>query len=216
MVLMSSLRNLTSSTGEQQHLNGYSSSLNASDDHDIGHQTASTTNGGSKRCYVQPPIAIIGMACRLPGRCSTPNEFWDFMMRGGVAANDPPKSRFNLSGHFDASAKPQTMKTPGAMFMEHVDPADFDAQFFNINQSDAIAMDPQQRNLMEVAYECLENAGIPIEKLSGRRVGCLIGASAVGSCSRPFGTAQGIWADLIKITTIWTSKMSKIERIRRL
>ncbi|KAI1145653.1 reducing type I polyketide synthase [Nemania diffusa] len=144
-----------------------------------GAQTASTTNGGSKRCYVQPPIAIIGMACRLPGRCSTPNEFWDFMMRGGVAANDPPKSRFNLSGHFDASAKPQTMKTPGAMFMEHVDPADFDAQFFNINQSDAIAMDPQQRNLMEVAYECLENAGIPIEKLSGRRVGCLIGASAV-------------------------------------
>ncbi|KAI1747185.1 reducing type I polyketide synthase [Xylaria castorea] len=129
--------------------------------------------------HVQTPIAIIGMACRLPGRCSTPNDFWDFMMHGGVASNEPPQNRFNLSGHFDSSAKPQTMKTPGAMFMEFVDPAEFDAQFFNINDSDAIAMDPQQRNLMEVTYECLENAGIPIEKLSGQRVGCLVGASAV-------------------------------------
>ena len=130
--------------------------------------------------HVQIPIAIIGMACRLPGRCNTLKDFWDFMMRGGIASNEPPTNRFNLPGHFDSSRKPYTMKTPGAMFMEDVDPADFDAQFFNINQSDAIAMDPQQRNLLEVTYECLENAGIPIEKLSGKRVGCLVGASAVG------------------------------------
>ncbi|KAF2964211.1 hypothetical protein GQX73_g9381 [Xylaria multiplex] len=129
--------------------------------------------------FVQNPIAIVGMACRLPGHCGTPDDFWNFMMRGGVASNMPPPNRFNLAGHFDSSRKPQTMKTPGAMFMEDVDPADFDAQFFNINHSDAIAMDPQQRNLMEVTYECLENAGVPIEKLSGQRIGCLVGASAV-------------------------------------
>ncbi|KAI3327074.1 reducing type I polyketide synthase [Xylariaceae sp. AK1471] len=131
------------------------------------------------RTYVQVPVAVIGMACRLPGHSNTPRDFWDFMMRGGIASNEPPANRFNLSGHFDASRKPYTMKTPGAMFMEDIDPADFDAQFFNINETDAIAMDPQQRNLMEVAYECLENAGMPIEKLSGQRIGCLVGASAV-------------------------------------
>ncbi|KAH7304433.1 beta-ketoacyl synthase [Stachybotrys elegans] len=65
------------------------------------------------------------------------------------------------------------------MFMEDVDPAVFDASFFSINYADASSMDPQQRNLMEVAYECLEIAGIPIEKLSGRRVGCLVGANTV-------------------------------------
>ncbi|TGJ87024.1 hypothetical protein E0Z10_g1720 [Xylaria hypoxylon] len=135
--------------------------------------------GVDSKPFVQNPIAIIGMACRLPGHCGTPDEFWNFMMSGGVASNMPPPNRFNLSGHFDSSRKPHTMKTPGAMFMEDVDPADFDAQFFNINHSDAIAMDPQQRNLMEVTYECLENAGVPIEKLSGQRVGCLVGASAV-------------------------------------
>ncbi|CAG8983999.1 hypothetical protein HYALB_00009008 [Hymenoscyphus albidus] len=125
------------------------------------------------------PIAIIGMACRLPGHCSSPKDLWDFMMSGGVASNEPPRNRFNLPGHFDASRKPYTMKTPGAMFIEDVDPADFDAGFFNINQTDATAMDPQQRNLLEVTYECLENSGMPVEKLSGQRVGCLIGASAV-------------------------------------
>lgn len=72
------------------------------------------------------------------------------------------------------------MKTPGTMFAEDVDPADFDAPFFGINYSEACSMDPQQRQLMEVSYECLENAGIPLEKLSGQRVGCLAVASAVG------------------------------------
>ncbi|KAI0502950.1 reducing type I polyketide synthase [Xylaria bambusicola] len=141
--------------------------------------TLSSSHDMGSKPFVQTPIAIVGMACRLPGRCATPDDFWNFMMKGGVAANTPPPNRFNLAGHFDASRKPQTMKTPGAMFMEDVDPADFDAQFFSINNSDAIAMDPQQRNLMEVTYECLENAGMPMEKLSGKRVGCLVGASAV-------------------------------------
>lgn len=126
------------------------------------------------------PIAIVGMALRLPGHCITPKDLWDFMKRGGVATTKPPQNRFNLSGHYDGSRKPYTMKTPGAMFLEDVDPADFDAQFFNINHMDASSMDPQQRIMMEVAYECLENAGISLESLSGQRVGCLVGASAVG------------------------------------
>ncbi|KAK6220535.1 hypothetical protein LQW54_001980 [Pestalotiopsis sp. IQ-011] len=65
------------------------------------------------------------------------------------------------------------MKTPGAMFMEDVDPAAFDAQFFQVNSSDACSMDPQQRVFMEVAYECLENAGIPKGKVEGTRLGCI-------------------------------------------
>ncbi|KAI0434033.1 reducing type I polyketide synthase [Xylaria sp. FL1042] len=128
----------------------------------------------------QTPVAIVGMACILPGHCRNPKSLWDFMKRGGIADIGVPESRFNLPGHYDGSQKPFTMKTPGGMFLEDVDPADFDAQFFNINQLDASSMDPQQRVLMEVVYECLENAGVPIESLSGRRVGCLVGASAVG------------------------------------
>ena len=72
------------------------------------------------------------------------------------------------------------MKSPGGMFMEDVDPEVFDGPFFNMSRADCIAMDPQQRQLLEVTYECLENAGIPLEKISGEKIGCLVGANAVG------------------------------------
>ncbi|KAI0968591.1 putative polyketide synthase [Xylaria arbuscula] len=138
---------------------------------------ASSSNGHPARS--QAPVAIVGMACRLPGQCDTPRALWEFIERGGIAETNVPKSRFNLPGHYDGSQKRFTMKTPGGMFLEDTDPADFDAQFFNINSIDASSMDPQQRVLMEVVYECLENAGIPLESLAQKRVGCLVGASAV-------------------------------------
>ncbi|KAI1452126.1 reducing type I polyketide synthase [Annulohypoxylon moriforme] len=146
-----------------------------SNGYDVGIPTKGEDDAASP---IQEPIAIIGIACRLPGHCSTDKQFWDFMMEEGVAKNEPPKTRFRLAGHYDGSQKPYTMKTPGAMFMEDVDPADFDAQFFNVNHAEASSMDPQHRNLLEVTYECLENAGIPLEKLSGQRVGCIVGTNS--------------------------------------
>lgn len=73
------------------------------------------------------------------------------------------------------------MRSPGGMFLEDVDPQDFDAQFFGISRTDAIAMDPQQRQLLEVVYECLENAGLTLEDLDGAPVGCFVGSYAVGT-----------------------------------
>jgi acyl transferase domain-containing protein len=134
----------------------------------------------SKEEYRQDPIAVIGFANRLPGNSNNPTKLWEFLERGGVAQNDPPESRFSLKGHFDASGKPHTLRTPGAMFLENVDPADFDAPFFNISKADAIAMDPQQRQLLEVVYEGLENAGITLEQLDGAPFGCFVGSYAVG------------------------------------
>ncbi|KAI0439056.1 PKSKA1 [Xylaria telfairii] len=127
----------------------------------------------------QVPVAIVGMGCRLPGHNNSPTELWNFLRQGGVAKNEPPATRFNLAGHHDKHRRPRTMKSPGGMFMEDVDPAVFDAQFFNISRLDAIAMDPQQRQLLEVVYETLENAGIPLERVSGKSVGCIVGTNIV-------------------------------------
>lgn len=126
---------------------------------------------------VQTPVAIVGMGCRLPGHSSSPTALWDLLQRGGVAKNTPPESRFSLSGHYDGSGRPRTMKSPGGMFMEDVDPAVFDGQFFSISRADCIAMDPQQRQLLEVAYEALENGGIPLDKVAGTKTGVVIGNS---------------------------------------
>jgi Polyketide synthase modules and related proteins len=72
------------------------------------------------------------------------------------------------------------MKSPGGMFIEDIDPEVFDGQFFNISRTDCIAMDPQQRQLLEVVYECLENAGTPLEAVSGTRTGVIVGTNFIG------------------------------------
>lgn len=129
----------------------------------------------------QDAIAVVGIACRLPGNSTTPEALWNFIERGSIAHNEPPETRFNLRAHFDKSRKPHTMRSPGGMFLENIDPKDFDAGFFNTSRVDAIAMDPQQRQLLEVVYECLENAGIPLEQLDGAAVGCFVGSYSVGT-----------------------------------
>ncbi|KAI9719958.1 MAG: Type I Iterative PKS [Chrysothrix sp. TS-e1954] len=123
------------------------------------------------------PIAIIGMACRLPGDSNSISSLWNLLERGGCAATGAPESRFNLKGHFDGSRKRNTLKSPGAMFLENVDLAQFDAPIFSISTKEAIAMDPQQRQLLEVVYECLENAGVTLSDVSGAPMGCFVASS---------------------------------------
>lgn len=130
--------------------------------------------------YAQEPIAVVGLACRLPGDSNSPHALWKFLEQGGCARNEAPESRFNLKKHYDGSKKPKTMRSPGGMFLEKINPEEFDAPFFSISRTDAIAMDPQQRQLLEVVYECLENAGISLESLDGAAVGCFVGSYAVG------------------------------------
>lgn len=129
------------------------------------------------------PLAIVGFACRLPGNSNNPTAFWKMMESGRTASIDPPKSRFHLAGHEDGSKKPKTMRSPGGMFLEDIHPADLDAEFFGLSRSEVIAMDPQQRQLLEVVYESLENAGITLEMLKGDSVGCFVGSFACGKLS---------------------------------
>lgn len=128
--------------------------------------------------HQQEPIAIVGFACRLPGGNNSPQKLWDFLERGDVASSAVPKTRFNFEGHFDGSHKPKTMRQAGGMFLGDIDPADFDAGFFEVGGAEAVAMDPNQRQMLEVVFEGLENAGIPMETLDNQPVGCFVGSYA--------------------------------------
>ncbi|CAI7649211.1 unnamed protein product [Penicillium glandicola] len=128
--------------------------------------------------FRQEPVAVIGFACRLPGENNSPQELWDFLERGGIASNNVPKTRFNIYGHYDGSHKPGTMRPKGGMFIGDHDMADFDASFFEIGGTEAVAMDPNQRQMLEVVYEGLENAGIPLEKIDGQPVACYVASYA--------------------------------------
>lgn len=127
------------------------------------------------------PIAIVSVACRLPGHANSPHKLWDLLQTGGIAvSNKVPESRFASAGHFDGSGRAGTLKALSGMFIEDIDPSTFDAPFFNLTRSDAIAMDPQQRQLLEVVYECFENGGQTLERVSGQGIACFVGSYTVG------------------------------------
>lgn len=84
------------------------------------------------------------------------------------------------------------MRSPGGMFLEDIDPRDIDAQFFKLSRAEAVSMDPQQRQLLEVIYEGLENAGISLEALNGQSFGCFVGSYASGALLRYHSVHHGL------------------------
>ncbi|KAJ5952075.1 uncharacterized protein N7479_010488 [Penicillium vulpinum] len=122
------------------------------------------------------PIAICGIACRLPGEASNPRAFWDLISSGKSAQCKVPKSRFNVDGfyHPQGMDRPGSMITEGGYFLDE-DVREFENSFFGINNLEATYMDPQQRKLLEVVYECMENAGISLDQASGSNTGSYVG-----------------------------------------
>jgi phthiocerol/phenolphthiocerol synthesis type-I polyketide synthase C len=122
------------------------------------------------------PIAIIGIGCRLPG-ARDPKSFWQLLRDGVDAISEVPPERWDLRDFYDPNpATPGKMSTRWGGFLQQID--QFDARFFGISPREAVRMDPQQRLLLEVAWEALEDAGLPVERLAGSRTGVFVGISS--------------------------------------
>lgn len=119
-------------------------------------------------------IAIIGMACRLPGNAQTPDAFWQLLSQGKHATTDIPSQRWESEAYYDPDPQtPGKMYTRAGCFVDDV--AGFDANFFGISPREAARMDPQQRLLIEVTWEAIENAGLAMSALAGSPTGVFIG-----------------------------------------
>uniref|UniRef100_UPI00131B82E7 type I polyketide synthase n=1 Tax=Streptomyces sp. NRRL F-5650 TaxID=1463868 RepID=UPI00131B82E7 len=123
--------------------------------------------GGSEKDFAAftarsaQPVAVVGMACRLPGAAG-PEEFRALLHRGTEAVG--------------AAAPDRPYAPPRGGFLESVDR--FDAAFFGISPREAAVMDPQQRLMLELCWEALENAGVVPARLDGADTGVFVGAIA--------------------------------------
>ena len=121
------------------------------------------------------PMAIVGMACRLPG-ADTPEAFWQLISQGQDAIREVPPERWDASALYDPD--PQAIgkaTTRWGGFLHRVDA--FDAPFFRIAPKEAMNMDPQQRLLLELAWEALEYGGMAPDALAGSQTGVFVGIS---------------------------------------
>lgn len=126
----------------------------------------------------QEPIAVVGMACRLPGGVDSPSALWEVLSKRQTTYGPVPQSRFNHSSfyHSASTLRLGSLSVPGGHFLSG-DPIDaFDASFFHILPLEVNSIDPQQRMLLEITWECLESAGVPPESLQGKNVGVYVGA----------------------------------------
>jgi acyl transferase domain-containing protein len=71
--------------------------------------------------------------------------------------------------------RPGSMGMKGGYFIQD-DVRAFENSFFGINNLEATHMDPQQRKLLEVVFQCLESAGVSLEQASGSNTGCYVGS----------------------------------------
>jgi phthiocerol/phenolphthiocerol synthesis type-I polyketide synthase B len=150
----------------------------------------------ASRGHLDEPIAVIGLGCRLPGGIFGPDEYWQFLCEGRNAVTEVPAERW---APFDdgtpevAAALAHTTRHGG--YLDDLDA--FDAEFFDISSREATKMDPQQRMLLEVAWEALEHAGIPPSSLRRSQTGVFAGA-----CYTDYGYVAGM--DLTGVDA-WTN-----------
>ena len=122
------------------------------------------------------PVAIIGIGCRFPGGVKSADDLWELLREGRDAIIDIPSDRWHVPAVYHPDpAKPGRMIARQGGFIDQID--HFDSEFFGISPREAARADPQQRLMLQVAYQAVEDAGLTMNSLAGRRAGVYVGIS---------------------------------------
>ncbi len=125
------------------------------------------------------PVVIVGMAVETPGAVDTPEAYWTLLCEQREALGPFPTDRGWALPDLFAGSRRDGFKTIHNLGGFLAGAAQFDPEFFGISPREAVAMDPQQRIALRLAWRSCENSGINPDDLAGHDVGCYIGASAL-------------------------------------
>nr|POE79798.1 compactin diketide synthase mokb [Quercus suber] len=117
----------------------------------------------------------VANACRLPGGINSPEDLWDFLLDKRSGYSEFPTASLNVeSWHHPEKVRPGSMISRGGFFVQN-DLNDFDNDFFGLNAIETSSMDPAQKQMLEIAYEALESAGVSLDEIAGEKIGVYVG-----------------------------------------
>ncbi|MEV5598709.1 beta-ketoacyl synthase N-terminal-like domain-containing protein [Streptomyces sp. NPDC052496] len=151
--------------------------------------------------HMETAVAVIGMSCRFPG-AATPARFWENLVSGTASIGAVPEERR------PAGTGAANQDAPGSAggFLDDLE--QFDADFFGISPREARYLDPQQRLMLALAWECLEDAAVPSADVTGARWGVFVGA-----CADDFRTAYLMSGGLDRFGHLGTSRTMLANRV---
>lgn len=172
--------------GRTNGANGYANGTNGHTNgasHPNGHTASPPAQNGHPGANPEPlePIAIVGMAMRLPGGVHDADAYWDLLVNKRSGQCTVPKDRYNVEAWYGPGKIGHVTSKQG-YFLEELDLGNIDLSFWTMTKQEVEVMDPQQRLMLEVVYECLQNAGQ--KNWKGRNIGCYL------------GTFEGDWLEL--------------------
>jgi acyl transferase domain-containing protein/NADPH:quinone reductase-like Zn-dependent oxidoreductase/SAM-dependent methyltransferase/acyl carrier protein len=136
---------------------------------------------------VAEKIAIVGVGCRLPGGVGDLDGLWSLLSAGREAVGAPPPDRFDVVRYRDTNQmRPGKSYTFQGGYLDDV--AGFDAEYFGISPREAVSIDPQQRLVLELGIEALDDAGIDPASLAGTDAAVFVGVSAPDYGGQHFAT----------------------------
>lgn len=152
-------------------------------------------------------IAVVGMSCRVAG-ANSPSEFWDLLASSRDVQSEITRFNMNAFYHPDGGSRKGLTNIKDAYMLDDDKIDRFDHSFFQTTPVEAVAVDPQQRMLLEIAYEALESAGIPLENFVGTDTAVFAGKEITSLPVEDMLIVQQVWIVVI-IIQFWlgTSKL---------
>ena len=128
-------------------------------------------------------IAIIGKSFRLPNNIDSFDSLHDVLSNKIECLKEHPIERFNTELYYDKNNNIGKFKTKKAGYVDKI--LEFDSEFFKISPKEAKTMDPQQRIMLELIFECILDSKIKLNEIKGSKTGVFM-----GSCSMEYFNSQ--------------------------